>query len=217
MALDTSSPSRPAQWPDGIFIMSEILVYYERVSPTTWVYLSSLLIIALFFKFNRLWSVRNLDLIGLILLAPGLLFVIYGQEKEMLGYEQAGYIWLFIIDGLFLVRMLLDPMMVRRPLLEPNLSVGGMTFLGLSLLVFLMANVVTDKSAVKQLKTDAASMSAPAEVAVESKTDHHPSPTSRRRRRRNNRWCCMARAIPGCLRSSNCRRDFYLRATTKHS
>ncbi len=152
--------------------MSEILVYYERVSPTTWVYLSSLLIIALFFKFNRLWSVRNLDLIGLILLAPGLLFVIYGQEKEMLGYEQAGYIWLFIIDGLFLVRMLLDPMMVRRPLLEPNLSVGGMTFLGLSLLVFLMANVVTDKSAVKQLKTDAASMSAPAEVAVESKTDH---------------------------------------------
>ena len=38
--------------------------------------------------------------------------------------------------------MLLDPLMVRRPLLEPNLSVGGLTFLGLSLLIFLMANVV---------------------------------------------------------------------------
>ena len=33
--------------------------------------------------------------------------------------------------------------MVRRPLLEPNLSVGGLTFLGISLFVFLMANVVT--------------------------------------------------------------------------
>jgi hypothetical protein len=41
-----------------------------------------------------------------------------------------------------LIRLLLDPLMVRRPLLEPNLSVGGMTFLGLSLFVFLMANVV---------------------------------------------------------------------------
>jgi hypothetical protein len=125
--------------------MSDFLLYYERVSPTTWVYLSSLLIISLFFKFNRLWSVRNLDLIGLILLAPGLLFVIYGQEKGTPAYEQTGYIWLFVIAGLFLVRMLLDPMMVRRPLLEPNLSVGGLTFLGLSLLIFLMANVAADK------------------------------------------------------------------------
>ena len=33
--------------------------------------------------------------------------------------------------------------MVRRPLLEPNLTVGGLTFLGISLFVFLMANVVT--------------------------------------------------------------------------
>ena len=33
--------------------------------------------------------------------------------------------------------------MVRRPLLEPNLSVGGLAFLGVSLFLFLMANVVT--------------------------------------------------------------------------
>ncbi len=50
--------------------MSEILFQYHKVNPTTWVYLSSLLIIGLFFKFSRLLSVRNLDLIGLILLAP---------------------------------------------------------------------------------------------------------------------------------------------------
>ena len=61
--------------------MSDILFHYYRVNPTTWFYLSSLLSIALFFKFNRLWSMRNLDLLGLILLAPGLLAVEYGGYK----------------------------------------------------------------------------------------------------------------------------------------
>jgi hypothetical protein len=42
-----------------------------------------------------------------------------------------------------MIRLLGDPMMVRRPLLEPNLSTGGMAFLGSALLLFLMANVVT--------------------------------------------------------------------------
>lgn len=123
--------------------MDAILPHYERVNPTTWAYLSSVLTIALYFKFSRLWSVRNLDLFGLILLAPGLLFVIHGQEKQMVVNQQLGYIWLFTIGGLLLVRMLLDPMMVRRPLLEPNLSAGGLLFLGFALVVFLIANVVT--------------------------------------------------------------------------
>lgn len=125
--------------------MSEILFHYHQVPATTWVYLSSLLMIALYFKFSRLWSVRNFDLIVLILFAPGLLLVNYGAMHEAQNIEQLGYIWLFIVSGIFLVRLLLDPVMVRRPLLEPNLSVGGQTFLGLSLLMFLMANVVTSK------------------------------------------------------------------------
>ncbi|HHK41177.1 MAG TPA: hypothetical protein ENJ50_02060, partial [Planctomycetaceae bacterium] len=62
--------------------MREILFQYVQVAPTTWIYLSSLLLIALFFKFNRVWSVRNLDLILLILLAPGLLFVIVGRGDQ---------------------------------------------------------------------------------------------------------------------------------------
>jgi hypothetical protein len=122
--------------------MSEILFHYHKVNPTTWVYLASLLSIGLFFKFSRVLSVRNLDLIGLILLAPGLLVVDFGIAEHSEQIEQIGYIWLFVTNGLFMIRLLLDPMMVRRPLLEPNLSVGGMTFLGLSLMVFLMANVV---------------------------------------------------------------------------
>ena len=125
--------------------MSDILFQYYRVNPTTWFYLSSLLSIALFFKFNRLWSVRNLDLIGLILLAPGLLAVEYGGYKASAAVQQMGFRWIFTVSAALLVRMLFDSLMVRRPLLEPNLSVGGLTFLGVSLLVFLLANVITTR------------------------------------------------------------------------
>ena len=59
--------------------MNEILFHYERVPPATWAYLSSLLTIGLFFKFNRVFSVRNLDLLLLIALAPGLLLIHHGQ------------------------------------------------------------------------------------------------------------------------------------------
>src|SRR5258708_31544144 len=91
--------------------MSDVLFHYQKVDPTTWVYLSSLLSIGLFFKFSRVWSVRNLDLIGLILLAPGLLVVEYGLSQQSQNIEQIGYIWLFATSGLFMIRLLLDPMM----------------------------------------------------------------------------------------------------------
>jgi hypothetical protein len=128
--------------------MSEILFRYEQVAPTTWAYLSSLLAIALYFKFSRFWSVRNLDLVILLLVSPGLLLVQYGMDQRFPTdrsrlIEHIGYIWLFAVHGCLLLRLLLDAAMVRRPLLEPNLSVGGLTFLGVSLFLFLMGNIVT--------------------------------------------------------------------------
>lgn len=107
------------------------------MNPTTWVYLSSLMMIAVYFKFNRVWSVRNLDLLALIAMAPGPLLIAHGGE-----FTQLGYGWLFATGGFFLLRLLADPMMVRRPLLEPNLSPGGLTFAGAALLMFLMTNVI---------------------------------------------------------------------------
>lgn len=216
--------------------MSEILFQYHKVDPTTWVYLSSLLMIGLYFKFGRFWSVRNLDLVLLILLAPGLLTAQYGGEdraraarmamagaqrvdapptgtlaepitdstppaaltspptragavvgaipeesapeplasgqtstgksrtieresasqdevptlaqaalQSSVRIERFGFLWLFAVGAVWLVRLLLDPTMVRRPLLEPNLTTGGLIFLGCSLFVFLMANVWTSQ------------------------------------------------------------------------
>jgi hypothetical protein len=125
--------------------MSDILFQYHRVNPTTWFYFASLLAIALFFKFNRLWSIRNLDVLGLILLAPGILAVEYGGYKANVADQQLGFVWVFVVSGWFLLRMLCDSMMVRRPMLEPNLTTGGLLFLGVSLLVFLLANVITTR------------------------------------------------------------------------
>ncbi|MCH2113550.1 MAG: hypothetical protein MK171_01375 [Pirellulales bacterium] len=128
--------------------MPEILFHYERVNPTSWAYLSGLLTLALYFKFNRIWSVRNIDLFLVILLAPGLLLVQWARENAGVQaaateIEYLGFFWLFSTGGVLLARLLLDSAMVRRPLLEPNLNTPGLIFLGGSLLFFLMANVVT--------------------------------------------------------------------------
>jgi len=136
--------------------MPDILFHYERVNPTSWAYLSSLLMLAMYFKFNRFWSVRNLDLFLLIFLAPGLLLVQWAAENAGIKtnaphIEYLGFLWLFVTEGLLLLRLVLDATMVRRPLLEPNLNAAGLLFLGGSLLFFLLANVVTGKPSAADL------------------------------------------------------------------
>jgi hypothetical protein len=116
------------------------------MNPTTWVYLSSLMIIAIYFKFHRVLSVRNLDLLALLTFSPALLIIARG-------HEHSGYVWMFSVSGFFLLRLLLDPLMVRRPLLEPNMSASGLTFAGVAMLVFLMTNVLTGKVPDQDLRT----------------------------------------------------------------
>lgn len=274
--------------------MSEFLLYYKRPDPTTWVYLSSFLTIGLYFVFHRFWSIRNLDIVLLILLAPGLLMVHEGRRRHLREMEsreiaslhqsqmqqsdpdakadsitpgetgsqdnqssllnrsgsvlvalnpfgdqavdtvdgdgqeptnpsdppkgdppptepqadgsdsrsipqdpppafpssgpppsiqeetnvplvtephaldkrleettlnpdqiesaaevsakqlqRRGFIMLFAIEMLILIRLLVDSMMSRRPLLDPNLTVGGLYFISISLFAFMMANVAT--------------------------------------------------------------------------
>jgi hypothetical protein len=224
---------------------------YERIDESTWMYVSSFLILSFFFKFNRMWSIRNLDLFLIIFLAPGLLLIQSGRkehnwyriqqqqiqrhELEMrsqresqdsqdkktqdrpiinqasfrqtvvpqseiqssdrirngsavtsdpaaiddeatdernlnepgLARQRYGYYWMFSVGGLIMIRMLVDPLFVRRPNLEPNLSIGGMVFMGVSLLMLVLANVATyspgeddikgARNAVKMLRLEAAS------------------------------------------------------------
>ena len=55
--------------------MSDFLLQYEKIDPATFAVLASFLTISLFFKFNRFWSVRNLDILFLILFV-----LLFGQK-----------------------------------------------------------------------------------------------------------------------------------------
>src|SRR5690606_2839849 len=80
-------------------LMEDILKGYE-INQATWFYHSLLLMLAVFFKFNRLWSLRNLDLLLLLSLSPGLILVKLGAafaesgDPRANGTEMMGYVWL---------------------------------------------------------------------------------------------------------------------------
>ena len=114
--------------------MGVILRGYS-VNDATWFYLSLLLILAVFFRFNRVLSLRNLDLALLLSIAPGLLLV---QRRHDFGYG-----WLFVVTGCLLARLFSDSFWKRRPLLEQNLNPAGMAFLAVSAFVFLVSSALT--------------------------------------------------------------------------
>ena len=60
-----------------------IFLDFNLPNATTWFYFSFLLAMALFFKFSRLMSVRNLDVVMIFLLVPGLLIVQAARPQPM--------------------------------------------------------------------------------------------------------------------------------------
>jgi hypothetical protein len=117
--------------------MDTILLGYNVNGPT-WFYLSLLLILAVFFRFNRVWSLRNLDLLLLLSLTPGLLLVrAAGPDSP------GGYVWLFVVTAVLWLRMLTDALWTRRPRYEQNLNPAGLAFLLCSALAFQTTNIVT--------------------------------------------------------------------------
>ena len=173
------------------------LLAYQQIDPTTWAAAASVLMLSIFFKFNRFWSVRNFDLLLIISMAPFLLMVNHGmnlanqhqsdpdapaaiqapdsikespstQPTSAAGtsaelsdddpaavpgraMQRNGFIGLFVVGALYLIRMLVDPVLVRRPLLNPNLSLGGLIFLGVCLIALLLANIFSAKPTTDEL------------------------------------------------------------------
>src|SRR5262249_13203088 len=121
---------------------------FNLPNATSWFYFSLLLAVALFFKFSRLLSVRNLDVITLFLLVPGLLLLQEApgllREADANGGSNGlpaaaqllrwlGYLWLLSGSVYFVVRCLFDLALVRRPALSPNLNLSGLGCLGAAL------------------------------------------------------------------------------------
>jgi hypothetical protein len=119
--------------------MDQFLRGYD-LNEATWFYLSFLLIIAVFFKFSRLWSMRNIDLVLLLSVSPGLLLV----RSNDAGWKAYGYVWLFIATALLLARAVSDGLITRRPRLEQNMNAAGMVFLCASAFLFLTTKIVKD-------------------------------------------------------------------------
>src|SRR6266540_4186731 len=64
-------------------VFAYILQDFNLPNATTWFYFSLLLAIALFFKFARLLSVRNLDVLLLFGLVPGFLLLQESQARQV--------------------------------------------------------------------------------------------------------------------------------------
>jgi hypothetical protein len=110
--------------------MEKILSGYT-VDDATWFYLSLFLTMTVYFRFSRVFSLRNLDLLVLLAISPGILLVRHGSAS--------GYVWLFGLSGVLLLRLVTDRYFTRRPRLEQNLNSQGLSFLGAVAFLFLAA------------------------------------------------------------------------------
>ena len=117
--------------------MPTSLFQYEML-PTTWFYLSSLLILAAFFRFNRVLSVRNFDVVLLLATTPGLIYVAMGSVKQ-------GYRCLWFVDLALFIRLFFDAFLLRRPLLEPNLNHTGLAFSCVAASAFIVPNLFLNR------------------------------------------------------------------------
>jgi hypothetical protein len=59
--------------------------------------------------------------------------------------SEFGYVWLFVVYFLFLIRLCFDTVMVRRPLLEPNLMPEALSFSCFFLFLFVLAALTVNR------------------------------------------------------------------------
>ena len=84
--------------------MNSSLVTDLGLSPEVWLFLSLLGCVTLFFKFSRFWSVRNLDLLLLFVLAPGMMLLLWQWRSAVLDR---------ITLALHRIGLLADPLLCR--------------------------------------------------------------------------------------------------------
>lgn len=114
----------------------DVIIRGYVVSEATWFYHSLILIVAVFFRFSRVWTLRNLDLALLLSISPGILILSHEQMTQ--SPSVLGKTWLLTVTVLLLIRLVTDSLWIRRPKIDANLSAHGMTFLCLAAFGFLL-------------------------------------------------------------------------------
>ena len=120
---------------------SPVSIFFDISLPNapTWFYFSLILACALFFKFNRLFSFRTIDILSIFFFMPGLLLILEG------GHDQRVYFsWLLLSCLFWMVRCLLDLLLERRPAFKPNLNVPGMLLLAFAFYFSLVAVAIRE-------------------------------------------------------------------------
>ncbi len=114
-------------WAGSIFLDGNL------PTSTSWFYSALVLVVALFFRFDRLFSLRHLDLLLLFLWMPGLLLLLEQRLVESEGINRWPYAWLLGGTMLIIIRALVDLVLNHRPFLKPNLNAAGLCFLSVTL------------------------------------------------------------------------------------
>ena len=113
------------------------------LSPVTGCYAAFLLAVALFVKFSRLLSMRNWDILTLFFPAPGFLLLLEPSRIDPIW----GYLALLAAALYFFARCLADLALQRRPVLDPNLTLGGLIWLAAALFATLIPGRQGDECA----------------------------------------------------------------------
>ncbi|MEO1983984.1 MAG: hypothetical protein ABGZ24_26010, partial [Fuerstiella sp.] len=136
------------------------------VESPTWLLYVTLLLTAIFFRFSRLLTVRNLDLVLLLLLSTALVVSASSKRDDLASAGPASQAaQLQTLDGdesqstplgplnrfssfivlalsvLLIVRLTFDESLTRRPRLEQNLNQAALTFLFFPAFTILMTGV----------------------------------------------------------------------------
>ena len=126
--------------PDSLFFQ------FELPNPAAWFYGMLALAVAVFFQFQRLLSLRNLDLFGLFLFAPGFLLIEDARRFAAVADPSIaflGYVWLLGASGFWFVRCLLDVTAVKRPRVAVNLGAPALWWIAGALLAGLIADAIS--------------------------------------------------------------------------
>ncbi len=129
---------------------SPVSIFFDISLPnaSTWFYFSLLLACALFFKFNRFLSFRNLDILSIFFFMPGFLLLLEGGHDDRIYFS-----WLLLSCLFWIVRCLLDLVLERRPAFKPNLNVPGMLLLAFAFYFSLVAVAVREPNLPDQRET----------------------------------------------------------------
>lgn len=108
--------------------MHGIFLDFQRPNPTTWFYFSLILVVAMFYRFSRFFSLRNLDILTLFGPMPGFLLLLEDRETQGGGAVFA-YGWMVACSLYFVIRCLLDLGLERRPPHVANLNTSGLSWM----------------------------------------------------------------------------------------